>query len=296
MQLVRKPVAVSRRTPSIVAGLSQLAAEVQKQRTVSAVLATAGNGVLRLGMRLYAFEVTSADVVLRYLATARSRFEALQERIGQPLLGLRAPIEAVTLAREVVRERRILHRADLDLFHSFIRASTGFDPAALDGAPETAGINNGVLAPLFVREAVWGLLGVVSHTLMPDEAEAVALFSTHVGSALEVAESVDALERTNRELALCRAELAAAQKELHQKERMAALGELAAVVAHEVRNPLCVLFNSVGALEDFLRAGAPADKLGDAELFASMAAEESGRLNRIVADLQRSAVRLHRRR
>lgn len=289
MQLTSKQVAISRsRTgPSIVAALSELAAEVQKRRTVSAVLETAGQGILRLGMRLYAFEVTTTEVVLRHLATARSRFQAIEQRIGRPLLGLRAPIAEVTLASEVVTNRRIVHREDLDLFHSFIRASTGFDPATLDGAPETAGINNGVLAPLFVRDRPWGLVGVVSHTLTRDDADAVALFATHVGSALEVAETIEALERTNRELTTCYADLARAQKELVERERLAALGELAAIVAHEVRNPLCVLFHSIGAIQEFLRAGAPADKLGDAKLYASMAAEEAGRLNVIAADLLR---------
>ena len=41
-------------------------------------------------------------------------------------------------------------------------------------------------------------------------------------------------------------ELARAQEELVKRERLAALGELSAVVAHEVRNPLGVIFNSLG--------------------------------------------------
>ena len=100
---------------------------------------------------------------------------------------------------------------------------------------------------------------VVSHTLTADDAEAVALFATHVGSPLEVAGTIETLERTNRELAACHADLARTQ-------------------------------------QYFVRAGAPADKLRDAELLASMAAEESIRLNGIVADLQQSAARVHRRR
>lgn len=270
---------------SVVAALSELAAEVQKRRTVTEVLETAGQGILRLGMRLYAFELSGHDLVLRYLATSRSRAAAIEHRIGRPLRGLRAPFAAIPLADDVVRGRRIVHRDDLDVFHSFMRLSTGFDPVTLDASPETAGVNNGLLAPLFVREEPWGLLGVMSSTLTRDDANAVALFATHVGSSLEVAESIETLERTNRELTACYAELARAHEDLVERERLAALGELAAVVAHEVRNPLCVLFNSIGGIREFLRTGAPAAKLHDAEAFATMADEEATHLNRVVSDL-----------
>jgi signal transduction histidine kinase len=274
-----------RRGASIVAALSELAAEVQKQRTVTSVLETAGQGILRLGMRLYAFQVSGDDLVLHYLATARSRLAAIEGRIGRPLKGLRAPIAALPLASEVVRDRRILHRADLDLFHSFMREATRFDPAELDATPSTAGINNGVLAPLFVREQPWGLVGVASPTLCGDDADAVALFATHVGSALEVAESIETLERTNRELAACYADLAEAQADLIERERLSTLGELATAVAQEIRGPLCVLFNSIGGLRDIVAAGAPASRLADAATFAAMAGEEAQRLQAIVSDL-----------
>ena len=74
--------------------------------------------------------------------------------------------------------------------------------------------------------------------------------------------------------------LARTQRQLVQRERLAALGELAAIVAHEVRNPLGVIFNSVGALR---RALAPS--AGDAAFLLAAISEEADRLNRIVGDL-----------
>lgn len=74
-------------------------------------------------------------------------------------------------------------------------------------------------------------------------------------------------------------ELARAQAELVRHERLAALGELAAVMAHEVRNPLGVIFNSLTTLKRLLHP------TGDAEMLLDMVEEEAERLNRIVSDL-----------
>jgi two-component system, NtrC family, sensor histidine kinase HydH len=75
------------------------------------------------------------------------------------------------------------------------------------------------------------------------------------------------------------AELARTQAELIDRERMAALGELSASIAHEVRNPLGVIFNSVGTLQKLLRPQ------GDVALLLDIVGEEADRLNRMVGDL-----------
>ncbi|MBS2028345.1 MAG: GAF domain-containing protein [Deltaproteobacteria bacterium] len=73
--------------------------------------------------------------------------------------------------------------------------------------------------------------------------------------------------------------LAQAREELVKRERLAALGELSAVVAHEVRNPLGVVFNSLGSLRKAVRGNT------DAEMLIGIVGEEADRLNRIVSDL-----------
>lgn len=73
--------------------------------------------------------------------------------------------------------------------------------------------------------------------------------------------------------------LSRAQADVVVHERLAALGELSAVIAHEVRNPLAVIFNSLGAL----RKVAPSTD--DARVLLDIVGEEASRLNRIVADL-----------
>lgn len=74
-------------------------------------------------------------------------------------------------------------------------------------------------------------------------------------------------------------DLEAAQQELVKKERLAALGELAAVVAHEVRNPLAIVFNATAGLR---RAKPGSD---DHVALVAIVQEEAERLRDIVSDL-----------
>lgn len=81
-----------------------------------------------------------------------------------------------------------------------------------------------------------------------------------------------ALERSS-------AQLRAAQKELVRRERLAALGELSAVVAHEVRNPLTVIFNAVSSLRKQTALA------GDSRTLLDILEEEAERLKRVVGEL-----------
>lgn len=256
---------------TLLTSLLELAARVQRGRTLQDVLRVAGDGLDALGMRFIAFQLDGSELVLRHLATASSRLAAVEQMIGCKLHGLRAPLDQCPPVREVIRGRKILVREDLDVFERFLIAATGYDPTPLDGAPATAGIANGVLAPIFVREQPWGLLSVVSQDFRRADATGVALFAAQVGSALEVAEYIEALGR--------------AQKELVDRERLAALGELSAIVAHEVRNPLGAIFASVAGLRRVLRAAGPFPSVGDADVLVGVLDEEAQRLNEIVSDL-----------
>lgn len=85
-------------------------------------------------------------------------------------------------------------------------------------------------------------------------------------------ESARALEISTRGLAV-------AQEELVERERFAALGELAAVVAHEVRNPLAVVYNALSVL----KRAKPGERNFDELL--GIAQEEAERIRKIVSNL-----------
>ena len=92
-------------------------------------------------------------------------------------------------------------------------------------------------------------------------------------------------ELKDRARALARSyeELRAAQDELVRKEQLAAVGELSAVVAHEVRNPLAIISNAVATLR---RSGVAEE---DRATLLGILDEETTRLNRLVGDLLRYA-------
>ncbi len=95
------------------------------------------------------------------------------------------------------------------------------------------------------------------------------------------------LRRRARHLRKAYEELRAAQEELVRKEQLALVGELAAVVSHEVRNPLAIITNAVAGLR---RGGTSPE---DRETLLSILDEETARLNRLVGDLLRYAKPLH---
>ncbi|HMI83954.1 MAG TPA: ATP-binding protein [Polyangiaceae bacterium] len=119
-----------------------------------------------------------------------------------------------------------------------------------------------------------------------------AAFVFGVASAFLVRSSVLSKELTDQSLELKRRsgelrqsyeELREAQRELTRKEQLAAVGELAAVIAHEVRNPLAIISNAVAGLRR--RETAAQDR----ETLLTILKEESSRLNRLVGDLLRYA-------
>ena len=91
------------------------------------------------------------------------------------------------------------------------------------------------------------------------------------------------LKQRSQELGRSYEELREAQSELVRKEQLAAVGELAAVIAHEVRNPLAIINNAVATLR---REGLGVD---DRQTLHGILEEESSRLNRLVGDLLRYA-------
>jgi signal transduction histidine kinase len=115
-----------------------------------------------------------------------------------------------------------------------------------------------VQAPLFVNDVAYGALVLTGDELTPALAGSIEMFAELVARAIE-----------NVRL----------RTELVQRERLAALGEAAAVMAHEVRNPIGAILNAAALMQKHT----PGDAV-QADLLRVIG-EEALRLDRLVGDL-----------
>lgn len=129
-----------------------------------------------------------------------------------------------------------------------------------------------VQAPLFVEGEPYGALVVHSPQLTPSRAATIEMFAELVARAVE---SVRSQRRAEQRLE----ELQRLQAELLERERLVALGEAAAVMAHEVRNPIAAITNALAVL----RRHPPGTS--EAAEMRRVIGEEAERLERVVRDL-----------
>jgi hypothetical protein len=139
------------------------------------------------------------------------------------------------------------------------------------------GVEEFASVPLMAKGKVVGVIAVDNkfnrRPITDEDLEFLLLFATHAGLAVESAQVYTRLEEASRELRRT-------QHELIQNERLAALGEMAAHVVHEIRNPLV----SIGGFARRL-----ARRLGGKEPegpYSEIIAREVDRLERIVRDVQ----------
>lgn len=158
-------------------------------------------------------------------------------QINQLAASLRVPISGGTsvLARTVLdKQGYIIHDAMKDA-------------RTLPSLRDTIKTESFATAPLITKGKVIGAIFVDNYftrkPITEEDMRFLTMFANQAGLAIENATIYSNLEETNKSLR-------EAQERLIQQERMAALGEMATSIAHEIRNPLVSIGGFARRLKD----------------------------------------------
>lgn len=101
------------------------------------------------------------------------------------------------------------------------------------------------IVPLVTRDDVMGVLLVDNlftlHPIGDEDLNRLRLFANSAASAIERSRLLVSLERRLHELTITNKDLKVSRDRLIKTERLSAIGEVAASVAHEIRNPLTAI-------------------------------------------------------
>lgn len=149
---------------------------------------------------------------------------------------------------------------------------------------QAAGIISMLCAPLTARRRVLGSIRLYTNERRDFDVSDRKMFLAIAGmaaTAIDNARLYTQVDEKNKELLAANKMLRSTQKQLVQKEKLAALGEMAATVAHEIRNPL----TSVRGFAQ--RISRKYSEFGDGRLgeYTSIIIEEVDRLNKFIKDV-----------
>jgi len=142
-------------------------------------------------------------------------------------------------------------------------------------------------APLIAAGEVYGAILVDNRfTRRPIESsdlQILSLFANQAAAGVRNARQVARIQRFNEELEVrikqATRELESANQQLVKNERLAFLGEMAAIVAHEIRNPLTAVKGFAQRIRRKTEGNAPVDR------YCGIIVEEVDRLDAVIADV-----------
>lgn len=185
------------------------------------------------------------------------------------------------LNRTVIKQRLVLDAKDNPLARAYLESRVVLLPESAEWSDdfltmvETLDLGSAACVPLLGRKAVMGVLVVEAAdvgSFPVARLRFLEMFARQAGEAMENARLLHRLEQTHEELR-------DVQERLIEGEKLSVLGEMAAQVAHELKNPLV----SIGG---FAQRLAKRD-LGDAQAneYATIIAREVRRLEEMLGNI-----------
>lgn len=201
-----------------------------------------------------------------------TRKEGTGDRILTDLIRkLKVPIEQEHILTRAIRERTVLNVAEADV------RQFG------EPFPKEMEASRFVAIPLLVKEGPVGVLVAdnlfTRRTITDQDVQILETFANQASVAIENTRLSIRLEEKIRELAGAHRELRENQKRLMSAERLAAVGEMAAKIIHEIKTPLV----SIGGFARLIRKTLPPE---DTNLeYLTIISEEVSRLERVIENL-----------
>ena len=141
-------------------------------------------------------------------------------------------LQAITIP--LSKEKGILAQTVLE-GRVFLIKEAQRDPRTNKDLVELLGIDSFASVPIFAKDKVIGVISVDNyldrHPINEEDIQILSMLARQAGLAIENARLYEYIEQTNQELK-------SAQERLLESEKLMALGEMAAGMAHEIRNPL----------------------------------------------------------
>ncbi len=210
-------------------------------------------GLVALASGFFTHEFAGQAPDLRYLPWGTAV-------VDTPIAGVAYVYLAIGWLIAVISVVRLVPMARLDHDVRIIVVAAGLNIAA-------------ATHDLIVRSMTRSALLLLEHTAL------LSVFAMSYVLLDRFARTANSLMQRTAELSQSYDELRATQEQLVRKEQLAAVGELSAVIAHEVRNPLAIIKNAVSGLR---RTNL---KPTDQETLLEILDEETDKLNRLMHDL-----------
>jgi len=211
------------------------------------------------------------------IAEFLSAFDRLPPPEEQPLRSL---VARLSFPLSEVSVLPMLAAATRETVHVYDAAN---DPRVPHELYETLGADEFVVSPLVVQQKIIGVAiadnSINRQRITQTDVQLMTALANHAALAIDSARVYAAEQRRADELGEAYGKLEAATERLVRQEALAAIGEVTAIVAHEIRNPL----STIGGFAKMMqRPGAEIEMI---KRNAGIIVDEVGKLESILSDL-----------